>query len=285
MAFTAQSIKSYAIPEARQTITANDCILYSLSVGLGTQPLDRDHLCYVYEEGLVANPMMANVVGYPGFWMQHEATGVDWKRVLHGEQFVTIHRPLPTEGTVIGRSRVIAVTDKGADKGAFVYTERIVSDEVSGEPLCTIHQTTVCRGDGGCGGEDSPPKRVRVTPPRAPDVTYDLSIPPQAALLYRLNGDFNPLHADPEVARDAGYSQPILHGLCTLGFAGHALLASACNYDASRFKSIAVRFTAAMFPGETLRTEIWHEDGGVAFRARALERDVLVLGHGFAGIA
>ena len=173
------------------------------------------------------------------------------------------------------------ISDRGEGKGAFVYSRREVTDKATGDAVCTIDQTTVCRADGGCGGSDPAPRKPHAIPGRAPDSTCDIAISPRAALLYRLNGDRNPLHADPEVARRAGYPQPILHGLCTLGHAGHAILRAVCEYDPTRMKSMAVRFTSPVFPGETLRTEIWREDGGAAYRSRALERDVVVLGNGW----
>jgi acyl dehydratase len=281
MPFTAESLKAYPVPETEHTVTPDECILYSLSVGLGMDPSDTGQLRYVYEDALVANPLMANVLGYPGFWMKREDTGVDWTHVLHGEQYFELHRPLPSAATLIGRTRVVGVNDRGAGKGAFVYTRREVVDKASGEPVCSIEQTTVCRADGGCGGADPAPRKPRPNPERAPDAVCDLAISPQAALLYRLNGDRNPLHADPAVAARAGYRQPILHGLCTLGYAGHAILRTACDYDAARLKSMAVRFTAPVFPGETLRTEMWHEDGGVSYRSRVLEREQQVLGNGW----
>ncbi len=282
MPFTEQSLKAYAIPETEHTVTPERCILYSLSVGMGADPTDAGQLRYVYEDGLVANPLMANVLGYPGFWMKAEDTGVAWKHVLHGEQYFEIHRPLPVSATLVGRTRVIGVNDRGEGKGAFVYSRREVTDTASGETVCSIEQTTVCRADGGCGGADPAPRKPHRLPERNPDAVCDLQLATNAALLYRLNGDRNPLHADPEVARHAGYPQPILHGLCTLGHAGHAILKTACGYDPARLKSMAVRFTAPVFPGETLRTEMWHEDGGVAFRATVRERDQVVLGNGFA---
>jgi len=280
MAFTEQSLKAYPIPEVSHTITPHDCILYSLSVGLGSDPTDEAQLRYVYEEGLVANPLMANVLAYPGFWMKAPETGVDWTHVLHGEQYFAVHRPLPLSATLLGRTRVIGINDRGEGKGAFVYTRREVTDAASGEAVCTIEQTTVCRADGGCGGADPAPRKPQPVPEREPDAVCDLPISPGAALLYRLNGDRNPLHADPQVARRAGYPRPILHGLCTLGHAGHAILKTACDYDASRLASLAVRFTSPVFPGETLRTEMWHEGGALAFRSRVLERDAVVLGNG-----
>jgi len=280
MPFTERSLKAHPIPEAEHTVTPDDCILYSLSVGIGNDPQDARQLRYVYERDLVANPLMANVLAYPGFWMKAPETGVDWHRLLHGEQYFELHRPLPVSARLIGRTRVVGINDRGPGKGAFVYTRRDVTDADTGEAVCSIEQTTVCRGDGGCGGADPAPRTPEPVPQRAPDLSCDLPISPQAALLYRLNGDRNPLHADPDVASRAGYPRPILHGLCTLGHAGHAVLRAACDYDASRLTSMAVRFTAPVFPGETLRTEIWREDGGLAFRSVALDRDLVVLGNG-----
>jgi acyl dehydratase len=279
-AFSEQSLKAYQIAEVEQSITPDQCMLYSLSVGLGSDPMDAGQLRYVYENDLCANPLMANVLAYPGFWMKAEDTGVDWKQVLHGEQFFELHRPIPTSGTLVGRTRVIGVNDRGKEKGAFVYSRREVFDKLTGDAVCTVDQTVVCRGNGGCGGDDAAPRSPHQLPKRKADTVCDLPISTQAALLYRLNGDRNPLHADPAVATDAGYPQPILHGLCTLGIAGHAILRNVCDYDATRLKSMAVRFTAPVFPGETLRTEIWHEDNGASFRASVIERDKVVLGNG-----
>jgi acyl dehydratase len=281
MRFTEESLKAYAIEEVEHTVTPEQCMLYSLSVGIGGDPMHAGQLRYVVEDELCANPLMANVLAYPGFWMKDDAAGVDWKQVLHGEQYFEIHRPLPSSGTLIGRSRVIGVSDRGTEKGAFVYVRREVFDKDSGELVCSIDQTTVCRGNGGCGGDDPAPRSPHRIPERDADMVCDLPISPQAALLYRLNGDRNPLHSDPAVAAQAGYPQPILHGLCTMGVAGHALLQNACDYDATRLLSMAVRFTAPVFPGETLRTEMWNEDGGVSFRASVTERDKLVLGNGW----
>jgi acyl dehydratase len=254
MPFTQQSLKSYPIPEVEHTVTPRDCILYSLAVGMGANPTD------------------------PG---QLEATGVDWKHVLHGEQYFELHRPLPIAATLLGRTRVIGINDRGADRGAFVYSRRDVVDKSTGEAVCSIEQTTVCRRDGGCGGSDPAPRKPHRLPEREADIVCDIAVSGQAALLYRMNGDHNPLHVDPKVAQQAGYPQPILHGLCTLGHAGHAILRHACDYDPARFKSMAVRFTAPVFPGETLRTLIWHEEDGVSFCSSVTERDTTVLGNGW----
>lgn len=281
MAFTYDELMSYDVPVAEQTLEPRDCILYALSVGLGAGPPSPGELNYVYERDLVMAPMQANVVAYPGFWMKAPETGVDWRRLLHAEQRLTIHAPLPVAGKLIGRTHIDGVRDRGKDRGAFVYTRREVTNG-DGERLCTLHQSTLLRGDGGCGGEDAPPYEAHALPGRAPDDTCDLEIPPNAALVYRLNGDLNPLHVDPEVANAAGFDRPILHGLCTFGYAGHALLKRACGFAADRIQSMAVRFTAPVYPGETLRTQMWFDGKDVSFRSRAVERDVVVLGNGLA---
>jgi len=281
MAFSYSQLLNHRIADVEQTITPDDCILYALGAGLGTDPLDPGQLQYLYEDHLQALPTMANVIGYPGFWLRDPATGVDWKQVLHGEQYFEIHKPLPVAASVVGKSRVIGINDRG-EKGAFVYMHREVFDRDSGDLICTVDQTTVCRADGGCGGHDRAPRKLPKIPKRDPDLSCEQLVQPWAALLYRLNGDKNPLHADPLVARHAGYPRPILHGLCSLAHVGQALLKSTCDYDGARLKSMGLRFTAPVFPGEHLVTDIWHENGGLAFQTRARERDVLVLGHGHA---
>jgi acyl dehydratase len=284
MPFKAEELMSYPIPLGEQILTRKDCMLYALGVGLGNDPIDENQLKFVYEKDLHALPTMANVLAHSGFWLKAPDTGVDWRRVLHGEQKFTIYRPLPVEGTLVSSTRIKAIVDKGKDLGAFIYLERRVSDKVSGEPICTLEQTTVCRGDGGCGSVGEIEKHRHAIPDRDADHTCDLHTLPQTALLYRLNGDFNPLHADPDVAHSAGYDRPILHGLCTFGVAGHAVLRCCCDYDPERIRGMSVRFTAPVFPGETVRTEMWHEDHGVIFRSRVLERDTLVLSSGWADL-
>jgi acyl dehydratase len=275
-----QKLMDWHFAPITQTLTRKDCILYALGLGLGGDPLNEAQLRFVYEEGLVAFPTMAVVLAYPGFWVKDPATGIDWVRVVHGEQAITLHRPLPVEGTLVGRTRVTGIVDKGAGKGAVLYSERAISDAETGELYATLAMSTFCRGDGGFGGPPGPSWPVHKLPDRAPDASCDLPTLPQQALIYRLSGDWNPLHADPAVARAAGFDRPILHGLSTLGVAGHALLKLCCGYDPSRFKSLVLRFSAPVFPGETIRTEIWRDGQTVSFRARAVERDVVVLNNG-----
>jgi acyl dehydratase len=269
---------NYAIPEVRQRVTKRDTILYALGVGLGQDPLDTRQLDYVdHHRDLQALPSMAVVLGYPGFWLGNPATGVDAVKLVHGEQSIALHAPLPVEGEIIGRTKVTGLVDKGAGKGALLLSEKRLTDAASGKLLATTRSTTFLRGDGGFGGPAGPVPAPHVMPERTPDITIDLATRPEQALLYRLNGDDNPLHADPALATKAGFPRPILHGLCTFGVVGHALLRGLLNYDASCLRSMAARFTAPVYPGETIRTEIWH-DG--SFRARVIERDVIVINNG-----
>jgi acyl dehydratase len=201
-------------------------------------------------------------------------------RLVHGEQSVEIHAPLPTEGEVIGRSRVTGLVDRGEGKGALLYSERVILDATTGQKLATLEQTTFLRGDGGFGGPSGPVKKPAPEPDGAPDMVLDLPTRPEMALLYRLNGDHNPLHSSPTIAAKAGFPRPILHGLATFGLVGRALLRAVCEGDPARFGRMDCRFSAPVFPGETIRTEIWRTAEGAAFRARAVERDVVVVGNG-----
>jgi acyl dehydratase len=274
-----EALKAFDIPEVRQRVSANDVMLYALSIGLGQDPMDAAQLDYVTEKRLRAMPAMANVLGYAGFWLADPRTGVDAVKLVHGEQSMTIHATLPTEGMVIGKTRVTEIIDKGAGKGALLYSSRDIHD-AGGKLLATIDGTTFLRADGGFGGPSGPVKAPHPLPDRAPDAVLDLATRPEQALLYRLNGDMNPLHSDPELAGRAGFPRPILHGLCSFGVIAHALLKSLCAYDAEKFGRMDLRFTAPVFPGETIRTEIFHEPGGAAFRARVVERDIIVANNG-----
>jgi acyl dehydratase len=195
--------------------------------------------------------------------------------------------------TVIGSTRVKGIVDKGRDKGAILVQERTLHDKATGELLATLEHLTFCRGDGGFSeqpdngprGGDPAPAPKPATPDTAPDLVCDLPTMPQAALIYRLCADLNPLHADPKVAKAAGFPRPILHGLASFGVAGHAIVKSCCDYDPTRLKSIGLRFSGPVFPGETLRTEMWRQGNRIQFRARSVERDVIVLSHGVAEIA
>ena len=275
MAIHYEQLMAWPFEDVRHRYTQRDTMLYALGVGLGTDPTNETELRFVYEKNLLALPTLPVVLGYPGMWLKDPATGVDWVRLVHGEQGLRLHRPVPPEGEVIGRTRVSQIIDKGPDKGALIYTERTVTDAASGELLATLTSTTFCRADGGFGGPAGPVKTVHELPTRAPDHSDDFATQPRAALIYRLSGDYNPLHAEPAVASAAGFKQPILHGLATYGMVCHALVMTACNGDASLLRSMHARFSSPVFPGETLRTEGWQEGDALQFRALVVERGIV----------
>jgi acyl dehydratase len=259
-------------------------ILYALGIGLGADPLDAAELRFVYEARLEALPTMAVILGYPGPWHADPALGITRSHVVHGEQGFTLHRALPVEGTIRGKTRVAGVIDKGPGKGALILTECDVRDKASDEAICTLTSTTFCRADGGFGGPSGPLPKPHAVPTSAPDASCELGTLPQAALIYRLSGDYNPLHADPGYAKKAGYRAPILHGRCTFGVVGHALLKTCCGYDPARLTHMRARFSAPVYPGETIRTDMWIDGGSVSFRATVPARGVTVLDNGRAEI-
>lgn len=279
-----EKIMKVDIPAVEQTLKPRDTMLYALGVGLGADPMDEQQLQYVYEKNLKALPTMAIILGYPGPWHATLNTGITRSHVVHGEQGFVIHKPLPVEGTITGKTRLKAVLDKGADKGALLLTETEVRGKANGDLICTLTSTTFCRKDGGFGGPSGPQKPLHAIPERAPDKICDIATLPQAALIYRLSGDYNPLHAEPAYAARAGYKQPILHGRATFSVAGHALLKTCCGYDAAKFKSMEGRFSSPVYPGETIRTEMWIAGAEVTFRATVPARGVTVLNNGRAEI-
>jgi len=283
MAFTYDSLMSHPIPEVRQRLTRRDAVFYALSVGFGQDPLDARQLDFVdADRALRAVPTQSVVLAHPGFWLADPRTGIDALRVVHGEQRIAMHRPLPVEGEVIGRTRITGLVDKGPGRGALMYSQKDVIDAETGEPLAVTRSTTFLRGDGGFGGPAGPVEPPHRMPEAPPDVVVAMPTRPEQALYYRLNGDDNPLHADPAIAAKAGFPRPILHGLCTLGVVGHALLRTLGGYDVARFRELAMRFSAPVFPGEAIEVDIWN-DG--SFRARAPERDVVVVNNGYAAFA
>jgi acyl dehydratase len=280
-----EALLRYPIPEVSERRTRKDTMLYALSVGLGHDPMDDWQRRFVTEPALVALPTMAVVLGYPGFWLGRPDTGVDATRLVHGEQSIVLHRPLPVEGKVVGRSRVTGLVDRGPGKGALLYSTREVFDG-DGNALATLDSTTFLRGDGGFGGATGPVKQPHPIPDRAPDNTLSLGTRPEQALLYRLNGDLNPLHADPAIAAKAGFPRPILHGLCTMGVVGHALVRLCCEGRPERMRRIDLRFSAPVFPGETIVTEVWEEGPGrFAFTALVAERETMVINNGLCEVS
>lgn len=261
-------------------VTQRDTILYALGVGAGQDPQWND-LKFVYESGLQALPTMAVVLAYPGFWQREPQYGIDWKRVLHAEQSVLFHAPLPVEGEVRGELTIDHIVDKGAAKGALLYSTRRVFDTGNETLLATVRQVSFLRGDGGRGGAAEAPTQPYPIPEAEPDVRQPLFSRPEQALIYRLSGDYNPLHLDPAVAADAGLPRPILHGLCTYGIVGRALLSALCGNEPGRLARLDCRFSAPVFPGETLELRVWHQASGrSAFQLWVPERNSLVLNNG-----
>lgn len=257
--------------------------LYAIGLGLGADPLDLAQLRYVYEgldgESLQVVPTFANVLAYPGFWAREPDTGIEWQKVVHAEQQIVLHAPMPARGSVTAQTRVSALWDKGPGKGALMQQQREIRETQGGRLLATVTQLNLLRGNGGFSeavSEGAPPPPHAI-PARAPDAVCELTTLPQAALIYRLSGDMNPLHADPAVAQAAGFQRPILHGMATMGVAAHAALRTLMAYDATRFAGMRVRFTAPALPGDTLRTEFWIDGKVVSLRTTAVERGAVVL--------
>src|SRR5262245_27020073 len=277
MALNYEKLMAYRPADVPVRYGKRDCILYALGIGLGMDPLNPGELKFVYERDLVAFPTMAAVLGWMGRLISPEF-GVDERMVVHGDLRVTLHRPLQAEGTLSARSRIRDVIDKGPGNAAIIQTVRDLLAQ-DGSPVATVESSTFARKHGGFGGKPTSPEPAPI-PDRPPEATCDLPTPSNLAILYRLNGDENPLHIDPERAAVAGFPRPILHGAATFGIAAHAVLRTCADYDPTRLLSIEARFARPVYPGDTIRTEIWRDGAAVAFRCRVAERDEVVVNNG-----
>ena len=271
-------------PPITQQYNAKDTILYALGVGVGADPVDPVQLPYVYEKCLRILPSQSSVLVIPGMWLDEPALGINFLKVLYGEQGVIFERPLKPTATIRGEYEVLGVEDKGPDKGAVVYFEKRIIDDADGGLICRVHSTYFLRADGGCGSWGRPLPALAVLPERAPDKVIELATIPRQALIYRLNGDYNPIHADPAAAAAAGFERPILHGLCSFGIACFGLVRELCDNDPDRLVELFTRFSKPVFPGETIRLELFQEDNRWRFRARVVERNEIVLDRGIVRI-
>ncbi len=267
----------YAYDPIEFNYTERDTALYALAVGAPAHWLDPDELAFVYElsaQGFKALPTFP--VLYPGKMIDVLVSGrigsIEFNPMMlvHGEQYLEIKKPIPTRGQITCRPRISAIYDKGS--GILIVTDTPCYD-AQGEEVAFNQAAMFIRGLGGFGGERGPSAAADVLPDRPPDAVQEEQTQTRQALLYRLCGDINPLHADPMMAALGGFDRPILHGLCTFGYAGRAVLKHFCANDPARFKSIKVRFSRHVFPGETLRTEMWQvSDTRVVFQTRVVER-------------
>ena len=261
------------------TYTDRETMLYALGIGFGRDPMNTKELPFVYEKNLKTVPTMASVIAWGAGGMRE--SGINYLMVVHGEQKLTLHKPLPIATTISVDTRVVGVWDKGKDKGAILVGETVITDKKTGDKLCTMQGTTFARGDGGFGGPREGAPEPHKMPDRAADLTVEVDTRPDQALIYRLSGDRNPLHADPDIAKAAGFPRPILHGLCTYGTCCRAVISSpVCDYDATKITGFDVRFSSPVFPGETIAVDIWKDGNIASFRARVKERDVVVINNG-----
>jgi len=277
MAINYEEIMSMTSENIEVSYTDKDSILYSLGVGLGNDPMNIEELKFVYENSQIALPSMATNFQYHSPLLLK--TNINFIMVVHGEQRLSITNALPVSGDFIANAKVIGCYDKGPARGAIIEVETTVKNKKNNEEICKLVSTTFARGDGGFGGPDSPKKEIFI-PDGEPDYVSEVSTKPDQALIFRLSGDYNPLHSDPNFAKAAGFEKPILHGMCTYGIACRSLVNEICENDASKLKRFDCRFSSPVYPGETIVTEMWKKNKIIYFNSKVKERDKLVLKNG-----
>ena len=281
MPLNVEAIRALKLPAREYIATDRDCMLYALSIGIGRDPMNEAELAYVFEKDLKVFPTMAVVLGHPGPWIDDPRMGITRQMLVHATQRLQIHRPLQAGRPFVATNAVTDIVDKGEKAGAIVVTRRELHDKESGELLAVMESSSFCRADGGFGGPRELSHEFQTVPERLADLESELPTDENQALYYRLNGDRNPLHAEPAFAARAGFARPILHGLCTFAIAARAL-----QEAGGPLRSIEARFSKPVFPGETIRMEMWRltgeegEHGGMAFRAHVDARNAMVLDRG-----
>ena len=255
-----------ALPATEFSYEERDVMLYAL--GIGAKELE-----FIFERGLKAIPTFAVIPAFPALMGMSASVEVNPVMILHGEQGFRIEKEIPTSGKLTTSGKISGVYDKG--KGALVVIDTETKDQ-SGETVFTNRSGVFVRGAGGFGGERGP-EAGNAAPERAPDKSVaDTTLDIQAAI-YRLSGDRNPLHIDPAFASMAGYDRPILHGLCSFGYAGRAVLQEYCGNDTSKFVGMSVRFTGVVYPGDTITTEMWDEGNGkIILQSKTQEGRVVI---------
>jgi len=256
---------------------SKDALLYAVGVGAGAvDPAQELEFTTENSKGIEQKvlPTFAVIIGMGGGGAFDKVGEINWAMLVHGEQAIELHAPIPVQGTVRTTSRIAGIYDKGS--GAVIATEAESVDAATGAPLFTNRSSVFIRGEGGFGGDRGPSGPRNQPPDRDPDhvVTYDTR--PDQALTYRLSGDRNPLHSDPEFAKLAGFDRPILHGLCTYGFTGRALLHALCGSDPARFKAMEARFSKPVFPGDTLTVKMWVDGDSAVFRTETQTGEVVI---------
>jgi acyl dehydratase len=278
MAIDYDKLMSLKRTDDRFSYTDRETMLYAIGIGMSRDPYDENELAYTFErQKLKTVASMATVLQRVPLLKD---CGYDYTKVVHGEQRLMLERPLEPEGEISVDSRVLSAFDKGPGKGAIINTELVARDAATREKLYTLVSTTFARGDGGFGGPAGSGLEPHSLPGRKPDLTAAAETRLDQALLYRLNGDRNPLHADPALAKRVGFPVPILHGLCTYGTACRTILKEVANYDHTRIRGFDVRFSSPVYPGETILTDMWVDGAVVSFRCRLKERDVTVINNG-----
>ncbi len=283
MAISYDHIMSLKSEGTESSYGDRETMLYALGIGFGRDPMNEQELPFVYEgvndpAYLKTVPTMATVLQWGGGAMRE--SGINYLMVVHGEQRVQLHRPLPSAGTIVADERVIGAFDKGAGKGAVIVTEKTIRLKDSGEKLVTLVSSTFARGDGGFGGPTTGAPEPHPIPERAPDATYEADILADQAFIYALSGDRNPLHRDPKIAKMAGFEKPIIHGLCTYGTTCRAIITNVLNYASETITGYDVRFSSPAYPGETVAVDVWKDGNVVSFRARVPARNVTVINNG-----
>jgi len=279
MALNHDELMATAVDDLRLTYGDIETMLYAQSIGFGRDAVNHKELPYVFEQGrpLRTVPSMASVL-VPDMFPPD--LGWDFTQVLHAEQRLQLHRPLPAAADLLVNKRIVDIFDRGPRRGAIILFEadgRLTKDDTA---VFSLGMTVIARGDGGFGGASGSGPAPHRAPRRDPDMSCESATRIDQALLFRLNGDRNPLHADPATASRAGFQVPILHGLCTYGIACHAILQTICDYDDTLITGFDARFSAPVMPGDTIRTDMWQERNIVSFRCTAMERDVIVLRNG-----